>query len=220
MGANGRPRPASWGPRGWGRRRGTGVPPRAAAVLLGEEVGEGLEGFAEAHVVGEDAVEVVAGEELHPAEAGELVDRGAWPAGRRDRFGGDALEVADAVGEGGELSVAGRWASVVAGSRGRRRRAGGVAVCRRRSGAGRAGRRSGRGSCACGRAAVAGRRRRRACGGCVRRGTVSGRPRSSRSARMGSRSRCLAADLEADREVEPVAALVHLVADLRRDRCR
>jgi len=36
-------------------------------------VGEGLEGFAETHVIGEYPVEAVAGEELHPLEAVFLV---------------------------------------------------------------------------------------------------------------------------------------------------
>ena len=40
---------------------------------LGGEVGEGLEGFAEAHVVGENAVQPVGGEKLQPAESFELI---------------------------------------------------------------------------------------------------------------------------------------------------
>ena len=46
---------------------------RVAGCFFGENVGEGLQGFAEAHVIGQDAVQAVAREELHPAETGELI---------------------------------------------------------------------------------------------------------------------------------------------------
>ncbi|MFT6178148.1 MAG: hypothetical protein ACJA16_005478 [Akkermansiaceae bacterium] len=44
-----------------------------ARVLHAENVGEGLEGFSKAHVIGEDAVELVLGEKLEPLGARFLV---------------------------------------------------------------------------------------------------------------------------------------------------
>ena len=70
---------------------------------LGGEVGEGLDGFAEAHVVGEDAVEAVGGEELEPAVAFRLIgsELGAEGIGDfRRRQGGDVLEAVAELGEG------------------------------------------------------------------------------------------------------------------------
>ena len=43
------------------------------ALFLLKNVGEGLQGFSKAHVVGEDTVEIVGGEEAHPFHAGFLV---------------------------------------------------------------------------------------------------------------------------------------------------
>ena len=43
------------------------------ALFLLENVGESLQGFSEAHVVGKDTVEIVSGEEAHPFHAGFLV---------------------------------------------------------------------------------------------------------------------------------------------------
>jgi hypothetical protein len=51
-------------------QRGLG---EAAGVLFGEQVGEGLGGLAEAHVVGEDAAEAVLAQVLQPGQAFELV---------------------------------------------------------------------------------------------------------------------------------------------------
>ncbi len=60
---------------------------------------DGLEGFAEAHVVGEDAVEAVSGEELHPAEAvGLVVAQGGLEDGGCGE-GLEALEVGEFLGE-------------------------------------------------------------------------------------------------------------------------
>ena len=75
---------------------------RAAAVFFGEDVGDGLQGFTEAHVVGEDAVEFVAGEELHPVEAGGLVlaELGLDAGGLRNLL--DAGKVGELRGEFGE----------------------------------------------------------------------------------------------------------------------
>jgi hypothetical protein len=44
------------------------APAHVARFLFGEDVGEGLQGFAESHVVREDAVQAVAREKLHPME--------------------------------------------------------------------------------------------------------------------------------------------------------
>jgi len=61
-----------------------------SVVFLTEDVGEGLEGFSEAHVIGEDAVEFVLGEEVHPFGAGFLVvaEFGFEALGRGEFFGG------------------------------------------------------------------------------------------------------------------------------------
>lgn len=44
-----------------------------ATLFLLKNVGEGLECFSKAHVIGEDTVEIVGGEEAHPFHAGFLV---------------------------------------------------------------------------------------------------------------------------------------------------
>ena len=66
-------------------------------------MGEGLQGFAEAHVVGEDAVQAVAGEKLHPVETCELIvaQRGVHAGGWIDGF--DAGEILEFRGELGEV---------------------------------------------------------------------------------------------------------------------
>ena len=66
-------------------------------------MGEGLQGFAEAHVVGEDAMQAVAGEELHPAETRELIvaQRGLHSGGWIDGF--DAGKILEFRGELGEV---------------------------------------------------------------------------------------------------------------------
>ena len=62
-----------------------------------------MDRFAEAHVIGEDAVERVAGEELHPVEAIELVVaevglEGFWWIGS-----GEVGDVFEGVAEGGKV---------------------------------------------------------------------------------------------------------------------
>jgi|TARA_B110000037_G_scaffold209474_1_gene258671 hypothetical protein len=47
--------------------------PTYSGILEAEDVGEGLEGFSEAHVVGKDAIEFVIGEEPYPISACLLV---------------------------------------------------------------------------------------------------------------------------------------------------
>jgi hypothetical protein len=79
---------------------------RATAVFFGEEMAEGLDGFTEAHVVGENATHVLGAEELEPAEPGGLV--GAEGALKRSVDGfaiviGSFLQFADDFGFGEEL---------------------------------------------------------------------------------------------------------------------
>ena len=75
----------------------------AAAGDLGLQVGEGLQGLAKAHIIGEDPVESVASEELHPVEAIKLVVAEI----RLNRFGwlgpGKGRDVFEIFAEGGEI---------------------------------------------------------------------------------------------------------------------
>ena len=63
-------------------------------------MGEGLQGFAEAHVIGEDAVQAVAGEKLHPVKTGELI---VAQGGMHARVGRNGLDAGKVVELGGEL---------------------------------------------------------------------------------------------------------------------
>ena len=63
------------------------------------EVGEGLQGFAEAHVIGEDAVQAVVGEKLEPAETIELIVAELGPDGGGQHGGRQAADVAQIAAE-------------------------------------------------------------------------------------------------------------------------
>jgi len=66
-------------------------------------VGEELDGFAQAHVVGEDAAEGVFAKELEPGEAVELVGAEGGVQSGGGREAGDALIGGQAAGEGAEF---------------------------------------------------------------------------------------------------------------------
>ena len=63
------------------------------------KVGEGLQGFAEAHVIGEDAVQAVVGEKLEPAETIELIGPELGPDGGGKLGGRQAADVAQIAAE-------------------------------------------------------------------------------------------------------------------------
>ncbi|MNR18914.1 hypothetical protein D3C85_1356700 [compost metagenome] len=50
-----------------------GGPGQASGLLLGEDVRQGLQGLAQAHVVGEDAADLQLAQRLHPAQTLQLV---------------------------------------------------------------------------------------------------------------------------------------------------
>ena len=64
-----------------------------AGLLLGEDVSERLKGFSKAHVIGENPVQAMAGEELHPVESGELIVAQRGPQAAGGRHGIDAGKV-------------------------------------------------------------------------------------------------------------------------------
>lgn len=78
---------------------------QAALFFFEEHVGESLDGFTQAHVVGEDTAEVEFAEELDPAEAVELV--GAQFGAESEGWGeGSGLGgLAEAMGEGLEMGM-------------------------------------------------------------------------------------------------------------------
>ena len=66
-----------------------GLAPIPARLDLGEKMGQGLEGFPEAHVIGEDAMEAVREKKLHPLVAFALV---VAQLGTKTRRHGDTLD--------------------------------------------------------------------------------------------------------------------------------
>lgn len=77
----------------------------SALFLFEEDMGEGLDGFTEAHIVGEDATEVELAKELDPTQAIDLVGTqgGAEPEGRGDGSGLGRLP--ESIGEGFEIGM-------------------------------------------------------------------------------------------------------------------
>ncbi|MNJ61298.1 hypothetical protein D3C77_570780 [compost metagenome] len=78
---------------------------QASGVFLGEQVGEGLQGLAQAHVIGEDATDFQLAQCLHPAQAFKLVStqcciEAAWGLRRLQ------ADIAQAFGEVAHLSAA------------------------------------------------------------------------------------------------------------------
>ncbi|MNO77951.1 hypothetical protein D3C76_690740 [compost metagenome] len=74
----------------------------APGVLLAEHVRQGLQGFAQAHVIGEDAADFQLPQRLHPAQAFKLIRaQGCIQAVRS--CGGVVLDVAQALGKGADL---------------------------------------------------------------------------------------------------------------------
>ena len=79
---------------------------RAAAFFFCQQMGEGLHGFAQTHVVREDAGQLVCAEKLQPVKALLLIgpQSGVESGRRRDRF--DAVETAQAPAELTQFGVA------------------------------------------------------------------------------------------------------------------
>ena len=80
-------------------------PVEAPGVLLGQHVGQGLQGLAQSHVVRQDPADFQLPQRLHPAQAFQLV--GAQRRVETDRgLGAVVLDVPQALGEGADVLAA------------------------------------------------------------------------------------------------------------------